>query len=391
MRIASTDILGSTGRTLLSTALISCIGVASVEAAQCRNAGLRAPVGYYQMPEPSTGGSYDCDIVQPHRGDMNFTSKYQGSDSARNELNQEAYQAYQEASATIRHFEKQVIAAADDYQVDGDGPAARDCVLDNLDTWAQADALMPDDINHVGQAVRKWALAAAANAYLRVKSSAPEAALDPAQVARIDGWFERVADGVRDYYTDREPRKVNNHDYWAAWAVMASAVATDDCGDWSWSLAKFDEAMGQIRSDGYLPKELSREDRALEYHNYAMQPLTLIALFAEVNGVDLHEQYRGAFEQLAQNVVDGLDDPAALERLTGHAQKRAGLSTAWGLAWMRPWAEAWGPLAGMPGFLAEFGPVKNTRLGGDIEYLYRVGPLWPAEDEPYPENVRIKL
>jgi len=392
MRFKDTDTLQKPARTLMSTALISVIGVASVEAAQCRNEGLRAPVGYYQIPEAASGGSYDCEIVEPHRGSMNFTSKYQGSDSARNELNKQAYQAYQEASATIRRFEKRMIATANDYQVDGDGPAARDCLIDNLNTWAQAEALMPDDINHVGQAVRKWALAASANAYLRVKSSAPENALDSAKVARIEGWFERVSDGVREYYTDREPRKINNHDYWAAWAVMASAVATNDCGDWRWSLSKFDQAMGQIATDGYLPKELSREDRALEYHNYAMQPLTLMAVFAEVNQASLYNQYQESFEQLARNVVDGLDDPSAIERITGHSQKVDGLSTPWGLAWMRPWAETWGPLPGMEGFLAEHAPVKNTRLGGDIEFLYQLEPRWPADGEPIPPgNVRIQL
>ena len=388
MRIRKRDILGTPGRTLLSTALISCIGVASVEAAQCRTAGLRAPVGYHQIPDTAAGGSYDCDIVAPHRGDMNFTSKYKGSDSARNELNKEAYQEYQEASATIREFEKKVIAGADDYQVDGDGPAASACVLDNLDAWAQADALIPDDINHVGQAVRKWALAASANAYLRVKSSAPQGSLDATKVARVEDWFERVADGVRDYYTDREPRKINNHDYWAAWAVMSSAVATNDCGDWSWSLNKFDEAMGQIEADGYLPKELSREDRALEYHNYAIQPLTLIAVMAEANGVPLRSQYQDQFDKLAENVVGGLEDSSPIERITGYAQKADGLTTAWGLAWMKPWSEAWGPIAGMPEFLDEYGPVKNTRLGGDIEFLYRVDPFWPADGEALPANIR---
>jgi poly(beta-D-mannuronate) lyase len=321
---------------------------------------------------------------------MTFTSKYKGSDSARNELNKQAYQAYLDASKNVRQFEKQLMAAADDYQVDGDGPEARDCVINNLNAWAQANALLPDEINQVGQAVRKWALAAAANAYLRVKMSAPEGALDPGKTARIERWFASLADGVRAYYTDREPRKVNNHDYWAAWAVMASAVATGNCDDWAWSLRKFDEAMGQITSDGYLPKELSRQDRALEYLNYAMQPLTMIAVFAEVNGVPVHEQYQASFEKLARNVVAGLHDPSRVEAITGYEQITKGLYTEWGIAWMKPWAETWGSLEGMDDFLNEHCPVQNTRLGGDLEFLYQVGPQWPAKNAPYPPgNLRI--
>ena len=194
---------------------------------------------------------------------------------------------------------------------------------------ASSDALLTDDINHVGQAVRKWALAAAANAYLRMWTSAPEAAMDLERARRIEGWFLRLSDGVRDYYTDREARKVNNHDYWAAWAVMSSAVATQDCDDWNWSMAKFDEAMGQINNGGYLPKELSRETRALEYMNYAMQPLTMIAVFAEVNGNSVYDRYQDSFRKMSGNVVAALDDPDRIERITGDEQVVDGLYKSW--------------------------------------------------------------
>ncbi|WP_417529623.1 alginate lyase family protein [Marinobacter lipolyticus] len=374
------------GRMLLCTAISAAFGVSSVNAGQCLGGELRAPVGYYQTPENDGGGDYDCERVEPHVGSLSLTSKYEGSDSARNELNEQAYEEYKEATNKIRSFEKAVIAAADDYQVDGYGSEAMHCVLDNLDEWASADALLTDDINHVGQAVRKWALAAAANAYLRMRASAPEATADLQQTARIEDWFRRLSDGVREYYTDREPRKVNNHDYWAAWAVMSSAVATQDCGDWNWSVSKFDEAMGQITDDGYLPKELSRETRALEYMNYAMQPLTMIAVFAEVNGNSVYGRYRDEFPSMAQNVVAGLADPQRIESITGYEQIVDGLYKSWSLAWMEPWQATWDALEGMPTFLDEHRPMKSTRLGGDISYLYQINPLWPDGSQPNPPS-----
>lgn len=389
MSIGGTGRVCHVGRTLLSTALMSIMGMTAVHAAQCETDGLRAPMGYYQIPEAREGGNYTCDRVEPYRGNMNFTSKYEGSDSARNELNEDAYQSYLDATKAIRSFEKEVIAAADDYQVDGDGSAARDCVLENLDAWAQANALLPEEINHVGEAVRKWALASAANAYLRVKLSSDGAAFNDERTARIENWFDDVADGVRGYYTDREPRKVNNHDYWAAWAVMSTSVATGNCSHWGWSMAKFEEAMRQITEDGYLPKELSREDRALEYLNYAMQPLTIVAVFAEVNGIPVHETYGEGFEALARNIVAGLDDASEIESITGYSQLTDGLHTPWGLAWMRPWAETWGELEGMSEFLASYGPVKSTRLGGDVEFLYRIDPRWPSDGIPVAPDLRI--
>jgi len=134
------------GRVLLSAAITAVFGVSSVHAGQCLNGQLRAPVGYYQTPEDKDGGDYDCERVEPHVGSLSLTSKYKGSDSARNNLNKQAYEEYKKATSNVRDFEKAVIAAADDYQVDGDGPEALDCVLDNLDAWASSDALLTDDI-----------------------------------------------------------------------------------------------------------------------------------------------------------------------------------------------------------------------------------------------------
>ena len=165
---------------------------------------------------------------------------------------------------------------------------------------------------------------------------------------------------------------------------MSSAVATQECGDWNWSLAKFDEAMGQVNSGGYLPRELSRETRALEYLNYAMQPLTMIATFAEVNGYTLHERYQTEFRALANNVVEGLESPELIENLVGHEQITEGLYKSWSLAWMEPWQVMWGDVSGMQGFLEEWRPMKSTRLGGDITYLYRIDPLWPVDARPNP-------
>ncbi|KMQ75508.1 alginate lyase family protein [Marinobacter subterrani] len=384
MKIRQRSGPGQWRRTLLTAAVSTVFGVSTVHAGQCIEGELRAPAGYYQIPARDDGGDYDCERVEPHVGGLSFTSKYQGSDDARNELNEEAQLAYKEATEKIRSFEKAVIAATDDYQVDGDGIPALNCVMDNLDAWASADALLTDDINHVGQAVRKWALAAAANAYLRAAASAPEGALDAAQSERIERWFRQLSDGVRAYYTDRDPEKVNNHDYWAAWAVMSAAVATQECGDWSWSLAKFDEAMGQINPEGYLPRELSRETRALEYLNYAMQPLTMIATFAEVNGYPLHDDYQSEFHALARNVVAGLESPELVGDLVGYEQITDGLYKSWSLAWMEPWQVMWGDVEGMSGFLEDLRPMKSTRLGGDISYLYRVDPLWPVDARPNP-------
>jgi len=48
------------------------------------------------------------------------------------------------------------------------------------------------------------------------------------------------------------------------------------------------------------------------------------------------------------------------------------------------WTETWSGLPGMASFLEEYGPMKSTRLGGDIEFLYGIEPLWPDGTDPFP-------
>src|SRR5690606_12213322 len=99
------------GRIVSSEAVSATFGISSVHAAQCLNGELRAPVGYYQWPAEDDGGEYSCKRVEPHVGSLSLTSKYEGSDSARNTLNEEAYQEYIQATSSVRSFEKAVIAA----------------------------------------------------------------------------------------------------------------------------------------------------------------------------------------------------------------------------------------------------------------------------------------
>jgi poly(beta-D-mannuronate) lyase len=40
----------------------------------------------------------------------------------------------------------------------------------------------------------------------------------------------------------------------------------------------------------------------------------------------------------------------------------------------------------MPAFLDELRPMKSTRLGGDISYLYGINPLWPEGAQPDPPS-----
>jgi hypothetical protein len=61
---------------------------------------------------------------------------------------------------------------------------------------------------------------------------------------------------------------------------MAASVALNRQDLFNWSVKEYRIAARQIEADGTLPNERQRRERAAAYHNYALQPLVMIASFA---------------------------------------------------------------------------------------------------------------
>jgi hypothetical protein len=120
-------------------------------------------------------------------------------------------------------------------------------------------------------------------------------------------WLGQLADRVVQEWDGLPMKSTNNHSYWAAWAVMASAVALDRRDLFAWSLKEYRIAAGQIAADGTLANEQRRRERALAYHNYALQPLVMIASFAAANKVDVTQENHGALARLVNYVLQQKD------------------------------------------------------------------------------------
>ena len=152
----------------------------------------------------------------------------------------------------------------------------------------QADALLSEEYNHTGMSVRKWTLGSLAGAYLRLKFSASQPlAAHAEQAQQVERWLGQLADRVVADWNAYPKERSNNHNYWAAWSVMASAVILDRRDLFDWAVGQYRHGMAQVTTDGYLPRELVRETRALSYHNYSIGPLLMVSAFAQANGLDL--------------------------------------------------------------------------------------------------------
>ncbi|HSC85154.1 MAG TPA: alginate lyase family protein, partial [Pseudomonas sp.] len=221
------------------------------------------------------------------------------------------------------------------------------------------------------KSMRKWALGSMSGSWLRLKfSNSQPLAAHQAEAELIEKWFARLAEQTVKDWSDLPLEKINNHSYWAAWSVMATAVALDRRDLFDWSVAQFRIAASQVDSDGYLPNELKRRQRALAYHNYSLPPLTMVAAFAQANGVDLREENHAALKRLAERVLAGVDDQDDFDERSGEEQDVSELEKNAKFAWLEPYCSLYACSADASELKQDKGPFKTFRLGGDVTQVF---------------------
>ncbi|WP_109512497.1 mannuronate-specific alginate lyase [Pseudomonas ovata] len=361
------------GPALLSLALLASASLP----AHAWNGGaapaLIPPAGYSAPIEQMKTGehTFNCaPIPTPYTGELVFRSKYEGSDKARSTLNEVAEKAFRSATQDITDLERGISKVVMQYMRDG-RPEQLDCSLNMLTAWARAGALESQQYNHTGKSMRKWALGSLSAAYLRLKfSDSRPLANHTQQAAEIEAWFSTLADQVVRDWSNLPLEKINNHSYWAAWSVMATAVATNRRDLFDWSVQEFKVAAHQVDAEGFLPNELKRRERALAYHNYALPPLAMIASFAQANGVDLRPENNGALKRLGDRVLAGVEDPDAFAERGGQKQDMTDLKKDPKFAWLEPYCSLYTCDARVLEKKHEKQPFKTFRLGGDLTRVY---------------------
>lgn len=256
----------------------------------------------------------------PFRGELVFRSKYEGSDAARATLNKEALAAYRQATRNITATQKRVTALAARYGKAGDKRVA-DCLVSTLYAWAVQDALTSTTTSHTGKAVRKWALASFSSAWLQLQFAPGLPLNGNPQADEVERWLSALATLTVSDWADLPREKINNHSYWAASALMTTAVVTGREDLFNRAVSILRTALSQVDENGFLPNELKRKSRALAYHDYALQPLVTLVRFAKANQVRITPEENSAFARLVARVRSGKADPAAFREKTGSEQE----------------------------------------------------------------------
>ena len=321
----------------------------------------------------SDGGGAACPPAPPAVRSIDTVSKY-GANRRENDstvVDASAAARYEADTRPVTDFTHE-ISKLSDAAIEHRRTASDDaaCALGWMDRWASQGALL-GSMSQQGEAVRKWELATLATSYLKIRDIPHDSAAD----ARVRQWLDRLGKAVQADYsrgTDKDSRR-NNHLYWAAWAAMATGIATDDRALFDWSIDRYRFALSQIAADGTLPLELQRRQLALSYHAFALGPLVMLHEGALANGVTLSADDEQRLQRLVDRTIAGVGDPAWFNQHSGYPQDLDKVTNTQ-LAWLEAWyARSRDPRA--LALIAPRRPLTAPRLGGNLTALFAAGAL----------------
>ncbi|MEQ1672565.1 MAG: alginate lyase family protein, partial [Hyphomicrobium sp.] len=300
----------------------------------------------------------DCAPVPPPVTDIALERFYE--DSAGSIVEPARLEEHKAKTAPLFEFIGEVTKLADRAHQQRSSPTQTiACALTWLRGWAEGGAYLGKMDGKQAEAQRKWDLAGAALAYLKLKKWATDA-----DRKAIEPWLIKVADASFAHFDDTSIKR-NNHWYWMGLGLGAVGIAADSAAHWSQAKVIMGDAAKDISADGTLPLEMAREGRALYYHAFAVMPLVALAELGASRGEDWYALGDGALHRLVAKTAEGLNDPAIFDKLAGVPQQRP---VKPGAGWVALYdARYIGRLRTRPEQ-----PSKHRWLGGQVDVLGKV-------------------
>src|SRR6187402_2068166 len=232
-------------------------------------APLRSPWDGHKIKQ--TDASYNCGSVLHLAPDLTTNSFYRLDDPTHSIVDPVRMAEYKRTADGVKAVGAAVVAAADAYRTTGSRIALH-CAAQQTLSLAKENALGGKMSSTQAMYVQGWEAGALAIAYLKVRE---EAGLSSAEDKLIGAWLLRLGNATRTYYDGQRAKgdKGNNHLYWAGTELIAIGTVANDRAAFDWGIGTYQDGVKEIRPDGTLPREMSRGQRALHYHFYALAPL----------------------------------------------------------------------------------------------------------------------
>lgn len=349
--------LGASGAVL--AAVPACAGTMSLRPAFNVEA-LRAKKGVKAKPVELTGPP--APVVK-----LAMESKYAVGDEESAQIDQARDERYRAQLQPIQFYTSELTKLADKYAQMKPAPVEVALRAGSwMDAWAQAGALTQPTTDQ-GRVVAGWETIPVALSWVKIRDARGVSGYGRS----IEPWLRGLGAQTRQAATTvpDERSRNNNHLYWAGWSNLSVAMATGDGAAADFARGVLAKAQGQVAANGSLPLELERGPRALQYHNYSLGPLMLMATTFAANGEPSAFAPGSPLMRLADLTLRGLDDPSLFKALNGEEQTLEGIVWRSQLAWLEPYYARTGDKRALT-WLGRYRPMRSPRLGGDLTYYY---------------------
>ena len=309
-----------------------------------------------------TNAPYACPTINHLTPDLTTDGFY--SDSKSSIIDPEKWKAYVASAGPVKELGQEIVDAADAYRTTGSRDAA-ECAIQHMEAAARDGVITGKMSSNQAYYVQGWVIGATAIAYLKVRDSG---LVLPEQKRDILPWIVKVVQQTVDYYDARRRKETgdsqNNHLYWAGVEVSAAGIAANDQKLFDWGIDAYHAGVAKIESDGSLPLEMRRGQRALHYHLFAVSPLVYLAEFGEDNGLNLYAEHNYAIKKLAVLSTQGLVDNSYFVKAAGIAQDTPkGPPTAEEISWAKIYVARF-PDPAISKLLAQAPSLSYMYLGG---------------------------
>ncbi len=149
-----------------------------------------------------------------------------------------------------------------------------------------------------------------------------------------------------------------------------------------WGILQYRLGVDSIRADGVLLTELNRGSQGFIYHQFALQPLVMIAEIQTLRGNNLYNYRNNGLSQLANFVASSFGDFSIFMTKTSTPQAHNPSFMISNLPYYLDWMEIWHSRFNRTDLVPHIrsaranspnGRLTDRRFGGDMTVVWGVG------------------
>ncbi|WP_164512302.1 alginate lyase family protein [Oceaniglobus ichthyenteri] len=306
----------------------------------------------------------DCEPAPEPVYSLAYGSRYSDAGSGSSTLDESASEDVDEALGPIDDFLRSLTAKANEvFADDVDRRAIADCVIGQMATWAQADA-MGDLVSRTANLTIGSRLSAFGMAALQVAPYSTRAR----ELKQVKDWLNRRQRAQMTFWeTAPNGAAQGNLRAWSALGANTIGELTNDAVMLGWSAWSATYILCTAAPDGSLPQEMSRGRFALHYQLHAIAPLSVTAALLHRQGMPIADQCDGALKRVVEFAARDLENGAQSQAITGEIQTFFDGSDeieGFNLAWIESYLTLYRDPA-LEARAAPFRPLSHSKLGGD--------------------------